>query len=56
LFATEESDLRSLLRSEGDDDALAALIEAAVGAKWAGHQINQVSFIRPARTMSQIGG
>jgi len=27
-----------------------------VGTKWAGHQINQVNFIRPKRTMSQIGG
>jgi cyclic pyranopterin phosphate synthase len=27
-----------------------------VGTKWAGHQINQVNFVRPARTMSQIGG
>ena len=30
--------------------------ERAVGLKWAGHQINQVNFIRPKRTMSQIGG
>ncbi|CAB4777915.1 unannotated protein [freshwater metagenome] len=28
----------------------------AVGTKWAGHQINQVNFIRPNRSMSQIGG
>jgi cyclic pyranopterin phosphate synthase len=32
------------------------LITRAVGAKWAGHQIGQVNFIRPNRTMSQIGG
>ena len=56
LFATEESDLRDALRSGADDDALAKCIEAAVGRKWAGHQINQVTFTRPARTMSQIGG
>jgi cyclic pyranopterin phosphate synthase len=56
LFAIEETDLRSLLRSGGDDDALAAAITANVGAKWAGHSINQVTFIRPARSMSQIGG
>lgn len=56
LFATEESDLRQLLRSGADDDAVAQRIEAAVGRKWAGHQINQVTFTRPARTMSQIGG
>ena len=56
LFAPEESDLRDALRSGADDDALAKCIEAAVGRKWAGHQINQVTFTRPARTMSQIGG
>ena len=56
LFATTEFDLRALLRDGADDDALAAEIERAVGTKWAGHQINQVNFIRPRRSMSQIGG
>jgi cyclic pyranopterin phosphate synthase len=56
LFATSEFDLRAILRSGADDDALAAEIERAVGTKWAGHQINQVNFVRPKRTMSQIGG
>jgi len=60
LFATDETDLKSILRS-GDapseiDDAIADVITRAVGAKWAGHQIGQVNFVRPARTMSQIGG
>jgi cyclic pyranopterin phosphate synthase len=60
LFATTEFDLRSVLRSglQGRelDDAVAEVIERAVGTKWAGHQINQVNFVRPKRTMSQIGG
>ena len=56
LFATRELDLRSLLRGGATDDDVAAAITAEVGAKWAGHQINQVHFIRPARSMSQIGG
>ena len=56
LFATTEFDLRSMLRSGSSDDALAAEIQRAVGTKWAGHNINQVTFVRPARTMSQIGG
>jgi cyclic pyranopterin phosphate synthase len=56
LFATDEFDLRALLRGGASDDALAAEITRAVGRKWAGHQINQVNFVRPARTMSQIGG
>lgn len=56
LFATNEFDLREIMRSGGDDDALAERIIAAVGTKWAGHQINRVEFIRPNRSMSQIGG
>ena len=56
LFATDESDIRSLLRNGGTDEEIAGLIQVAVGAKWAGHQINQVNFIRPNRSMSQIGG
>lgn len=56
LFAVRETDLRPLLRGGGSDDELAAAIEAEVGRKWAGHSIGQVHFIRPARSMSQIGG
>ncbi|MGH9264801.1 MAG: GTP 3',8-cyclase MoaA [Acidimicrobiales bacterium] len=56
LFATRETDLRAILRSEGSDDALAEAIEAEVGRKWAGHSIGRVNFIRPGRSMSQIGG
>ena len=56
LFATDEFDLRAALRGGESDDEIAARIERAVGTKWAGHQINQVNFIRPKRTMSQIGG
>ncbi len=56
LFATDESDLRDALRSGESDDQLAHRIETAVGAKWAGHHINQVDFVRPRRSMSQIGG
>ncbi|MEO7555439.1 MAG: GTP 3',8-cyclase MoaA [Acidimicrobiales bacterium] len=56
LFALEETDLRSLLRSGADDDALAAAISGAVAGKWAGHGISDVAFIRPRRSMSQIGG
>ena len=56
LFATDEFDLRAMMRTGADDDQLAAEIQRAVGLKWAGHQINQVTFGRPNRTMSQIGG
>jgi cyclic pyranopterin phosphate synthase len=56
LFAVDEFDMRSLLRNEASDEAIADAISAAVGTKWAGHSIGQVNFIRPKRTMSQIGG
>lgn len=56
LFAVDEYDLRQVLRSGGSDDELASVVERCVAAKWAGHQIGQVAFIRPSRSMSQIGG
>lgn len=56
LFASDETDLRALLRSGASDREIAAALETSIGSKWAGHQINQVHFIRPKRSMSQIGG
>jgi cyclic pyranopterin phosphate synthase len=56
LFATSEFDMLRLMRAGATDDDLAAEIQRAVGTKWAGHQINQVNFVRPRRSMSQIGG
>jgi cyclic pyranopterin phosphate synthase len=62
LFALEEFDLRAELRAGSGldapdlDDRLAAAITRAVGTKWAGHRIGQVDFVRPSRSMSQIGG
>jgi cyclic pyranopterin phosphate synthase len=56
LFSLEDHDLRTLLRDGSTDDDVSAAIEACVSAKWAGHAINQVQFVRPRRSMSQIGG
>ncbi len=56
LFALDEHDLRGVLRSGGSDDDVASAIERGVAAKWAGHQIGRVTFVRPPRSMSQIGG
>jgi cyclic pyranopterin phosphate synthase len=56
LFALDEHDLRGLLRGGAGDDDLAAVIERAVAAKWAGHHIGRETFVRPPRSMSQIGG
>jgi cyclic pyranopterin phosphate synthase len=56
LFATDEVDLRPVLRGGGDDADLARLVQGTVAAKGPGHQIGQVAFVRPHRSMSQIGG
>jgi GTP 3',8-cyclase len=56
LFAVDEFDLRQLVRSGATDDDLADAVRRVVAAKWAGHRINQPVFIRPTRSMSQIGG
>jgi cyclic pyranopterin phosphate synthase len=56
LFSLEETDLRGLMREGGSDDQLAEAIATAVAGKWAGHKIGQVNFLRPRRSMSQIGG
>lgn len=56
LFATDETDVRSLLRDGSSDDIIADALARSVASKWAGHQINQVHFIRPRRSMSEIGG
>jgi cyclic pyranopterin phosphate synthase len=56
LFATRSFDLRELLRNDSSDDQIAAEIVHAVGTKWAGHKIGQVNFLRPNKSMSQIGG
>ncbi|MFD7905240.1 MULTISPECIES: GTP 3',8-cyclase MoaA [unclassified Kitasatospora] len=56
LFATEESDLRALLRGGADDDAVEAAWRATIGRKGPGHAINSEGFVRPERPMSAIGG
>jgi cyclic pyranopterin phosphate synthase len=56
LFATDEFDVRALLRNGASDDDIVALLRRAVGEKWAGHRIGEVTFVRPRRSMSQIGG
>jgi cyclic pyranopterin phosphate synthase len=56
LFATEESDLRGLLRTGGSDEDIAAAWQAATLGKRAGHGIDDPSFLQPARPMSAIGG
>lgn len=56
LFARDETDLRGLLRSGADDDAVEAAWRGAMWAKAAGHGINDPDFVQPDRPMSAIGG
>jgi cyclic pyranopterin phosphate synthase len=56
LFSLNETDLREPLRAGADDDALEALIRAAVWRKELKHRVNEPGFIQPSRPMSAIGG
>ena len=56
LFSNEEFNLKEALRSGNTDGEICELLELAVLAKREGHGIGNVDFIRPARSMSQIGG
>ncbi len=56
LFATTETDLRTLLRAGAGDGQLAAAWRGAVAVKLPGHGINDPGFLQPVRPMSAIGG
>jgi GTP 3',8-cyclase len=56
LFAREESDLRTALRSDADDDEIARRWQAAMMRKLPGHGIDDPTFLQPVRPMSAIGG
>ncbi len=56
LFSLHETDLRAMLRGGATDGEIADALVAAVRKKEEGHLINRPGFVRPERTMSQIGG
>jgi cyclic pyranopterin phosphate synthase len=56
LFALQEDDVKSLLRSGAPDEEIAALIRRNVAGKWLGHEINSSGFVAPPRPMYSIGG
>lgn len=56
LFALDELDVRSILRGDGSDEAIAALIRRSIAAKWEGHEIHAAKFVQPSRPMHAIGG
>jgi cyclic pyranopterin phosphate synthase len=56
LFAIEEDDVKTLLRSGATDGEIADLIRRNVERKWQGHEINSAKFVAPPRPMYSIGG
>jgi GTP 3',8-cyclase len=56
LFSDAEQPVRELVRSGAGDDAIALALRRAVWRKLPGHGINEPGFLRPARSMSMIGG
>jgi cyclic pyranopterin phosphate synthase len=56
LFATQESDLRALLRGGADDAAIERAWRNTIARKGPGHDINSADFVQPDRPMSAIGG
>jgi cyclic pyranopterin phosphate synthase len=56
LFSITETDLRGPLRAGASDAELERIIRDAVWRKEPGHRINEPDFVRPQRSMSQIGG
>jgi cyclic pyranopterin phosphate synthase len=56
LFSLEETDLKALVRSGEGDETIRQVLNDAVRNKERGHLINRPEFVRPSRTMSQIGG
>ncbi|HTP29204.1 MAG TPA: hypothetical protein VMK12_26525, partial [Anaeromyxobacteraceae bacterium] len=56
LFAIEEDDVKSLMRSGASDSEIAALVRSNLSRKWEGHEINSTRFVAPPRPMYSIGG
>jgi len=56
LFSLKETDLKELIHLNATDQEITKKIIDAVWVKEAGHLINRPGFVRPKRTMSQIGG
>jgi GTP 3',8-cyclase len=56
LFSIVETDLKGMLRAGSSDEEISETIVQSVWKKEEGHLINRPGFIKPERTMSQIGG
>jgi GTP 3',8-cyclase len=56
LFAIQEDDVKTLMRSGASNEEIAALVRRNVAGKWEGHEINSAKFVAPPRPMYSIGG
>jgi GTP 3',8-cyclase len=56
LFAIDETDVRTLLRTNAPDEEIVTAIRSNIAAKWIGHEINSPKFVAPPRPMYSIGG
>jgi cyclic pyranopterin phosphate synthase len=56
LFSDDEYSVRDVVRANGSGREIESVLRRAVWAKFPGHAINEPSFLRPARSMSMIGG
>jgi GTP 3',8-cyclase len=56
LFSVTEHDLRSQLRADASDEAIAEWLKGVVWQKEARHHIGEPDFVPPSRSMSCIGG
>ncbi len=56
LFSDDELSVRDAMRAGSRDEEIALLLRRAVWSKFPGHAINEPDFLRPARSMSMIGG
>jgi len=56
LFSLQEHDVKPLLRGGASDAEIRDFVVRAVWQKEEGHKIGQADFVKPAKSMSQIGG
>jgi cyclic pyranopterin phosphate synthase len=56
LFAIDEDDVKTPMRTGASDDEIAALVRRNIAGKWLGHEINSSKFVAPPRPMYSIGG
>jgi cyclic pyranopterin phosphate synthase len=56
LFSMEETDIKTLLRTNASDQEIVAAVRNTIAAKKEGHEINTARFIQPDRPMYSIGG